>query len=912
MISIKLKRILRIFIYLITICITPFLNSQQIITKGVPYIMNYKNQLDKLYSHTWAIDEAPNKIIYFVNDKGLLSFDGLSWKQFKGSNGITRSIKIVNDKLIYTGSDNDFGEWKLNDKNEFVYTSLYQKIKNIKSIEEFWNVYSIDEGVVFQSFNNLYLYQNGSFTIIKAPQRFITGYQTKSSIYLIDEKEGLMVFDGNSLRNLENLNSINFKDVVAIDVNASDIRLITKNQGIYSLKNKKIIPYSSIPNFPNNDIVFCHKRINKDYYALGTIQNGVLILNNKDEIIHKINKIKGLQNNTVLSMYFSSNGNLWLGLDFGIDALVLNTSISYVKDYLGEIGTMYSAYLQGQNLYLGTNQGLYSIPFESLQNNKDKYSYQLVPKSQGQVWTIQKVDEMLLLGHDKGLFNLINNQLVQIDNKPGVWTILNYKNFILTGNYEGIYAYRKIGNKFIFYKKIPNLIGSFKQLLVYQDKFFAHLPNNQLLEFELDTSLNLKKNILYEKENFGNSPFQMAINGDKINLINLDYIYSKSIFSHQGFSTQKYFQNAKLKEHLLEDNFLPISINDDYELYSIYNGFSIKNLNIKKQELSKKDIFPLIRGVQAFDNSEIINLVNDGSIKYALNNIRFNFILPANVDDIEYQYELDPGKGWSKWSHKTTVEFLNLREGNYTFKLRTKYLNSYSEIAEFEFKVRPPFYRSWWAYLIYLVLIYLSVKSIKKYNKQKLEKQKLNLLRQQRESLKVQSLKYQEKLDKERQEKLELEQVQLKRTIENKEFELAKKTIEQMEINDMVVSIKKKLEDVQANSVEKLAASSYIEMMQFIDKKLNNELTREYELAFDNSQGKFHEKLLKAHPSLSSKDLRICSYLMMNLSSKEISKILNVLPSSIDVSRSRIRKKLNLSEQDSLREFLNAFMDHSN
>ena len=79
------------------------------------------------------------------------------------------------------------------------------------------------------------------------------------------------------------------------------------------------------------------------------------------------------------------------------------------------------------------------------------------------------------------------------------------------------------------------------------------------------------------------------------------------------------------------------------------------------------------------------------------------------------------------------------------------------------------------------------------------------------------------------------------------------------------------------------------------------------EIAFDNSQAHFHSNLLKAHPNLSSKDLRICSYLMMNLTSKEIAKILQVLPSSIDVNRSRLRKKRGLNETENLRDYLSRF-----
>jgi DNA-binding CsgD family transcriptional regulator len=879
--------------------------AQDIVDKGVPYIKSFKNQQDKSYTHTWDLEEAPNKIMYFVNDKGLLEFDGIHWKLYKGSVGITRSLKIKSNNLIYTGSDNDFGEWRLNEKNQFEYKSLFDKVKNKSIVEEFWHVYNIQDKIIFQSSNNLYVYHKGVFTIVKAPNRFVTGNQINNNIFLVDEKEGLLVFDGNHLKTNQLSISLDYRDVVGIDNYGGDIHLITKKNGIYSLKNTQIIGYEKINSFPKNDLVFSYQRINKDFYALGTIQNGLLILNNRAEIVHKISKTKGLQNNTVLSMHYSSNGNLWLGLDFGIDALFFKSPVSYLIDYQGTIGTAYTALLDGKILYLGTNQGLYEIEFEALKNNNEIFPFRFIPNSQGQVWTLKKEDNKIFVGHDKGLFELTNGQLSKIDDKAGVLTVMKYGNYLMTGNYGGVHIYKVNGTNIEYLKKIPELLGSFNQILNYKNKIIALLPNEGVLQFELDSSLKLVQKKMYFKHEFGEDPIQISIDKDILKVSTLDNVYSKSLLIKESkFETSKNVQNVILKNNVLQDNFLPIRINDSYELFSIYNGFSIKNLKLNNTENNTRLTAPLIRSVVSFDNFEKINLENEGKAKFKMNNVLINFVSPSLDEDIEYQYYIDPMKDWSTWDKKTSVEFLNLREGKYTFKLKARRFNNISDIQSFTFTITPPFYRTWWAYLIYLITICFAIYFIRSSNQDKLKKQKFALLKKQRESLEEQSRKYKDKIEQERREKLELEQRQLKKTLENKELELAKKSIDQIEINNMITSIKNKFEEVQNNSKEKLSNNAHNEFLQYIDKKINIELTKEYEIAFDSSQTKFHESLLKNHPSLTSKDLRICSYLMMNLSSKEIAKILNVMPTSIDVSRSRLRKKLNLSEEDNLREYL--------
>jgi hypothetical protein len=72
-----------------------------------------------------------------------------------------------------------------------------------------------------------------------------------------------------------------------------------------------------------------------------------------------IDKKRGLQNNTILSLYTDQHNNLWLGLDNGIDYMELNSPISIIDEGLGLFGSCYSTVLFNNKLFVGTNQGLY-------------------------------------------------------------------------------------------------------------------------------------------------------------------------------------------------------------------------------------------------------------------------------------------------------------------------------------------------------------------------------------------------------------------------------------------------------------------------------------------------------------------------------------------------------------------------
>ena len=86
------------------------------------------------------------------------------------------------------------------------------------------------------------------------------------------------------------------------------------------------------------------------------------------------NENNGLRNNTVLSVSFDTTGNLWAGLDSGIDYVCLSSPFTNLYSYPYSYGTGYTAAVEGGYLYLGTNRGLYYTSYP-VQMNGDLPDY---------------------------------------------------------------------------------------------------------------------------------------------------------------------------------------------------------------------------------------------------------------------------------------------------------------------------------------------------------------------------------------------------------------------------------------------------------------------------------------------------------------------------------------------------------
>jgi len=878
--------------------------AQRLPEKGVPLLKNFTPSDYNNKGKIWNIKSSENGIIYMAADKGLLEFDGKTWKSYKGSDGFTRSLLIESDSVIYTGSDMDFGIWQKNKYQDFEYKSLYPFQENInETSEEFWNIHKLNDNIVFVSSNNVYVYKNKQLTKISAPSKFIGNFFVNDSLYFADENNGLYVFNDFSLKHLFNFpNDENFF-ISGIYNSEKGINVVTKNNGLY-LYSMGILSEieNSLSENLKTDKVFSFEKINDNYLVFGTILDGIFITDLKGNIIHHINKHKGLPNNTVLSLHYCNFGKLWLGTDFGISVLDLQNDITYFYDYNGDFGTAYTALLVDEIFYLGTNQGLYFAKWDDLNNDEDFNKFQLIPKSEGQVWTIQNIDNEIFVGHDLGLFLLKNNSIQKISEQVGVWTILKYGNYILTGNYNGICIFKKVENELIFLKKMDLILGSCNQLIPQNDStIWINIPNYGIVRTVLDSNLYPTDRKLFEVNFFeGDNPIIRNINNEIEVITNIHtYKFSETDLNFEQIEEKTDFPNI---ESLLINNFQSIPLNSEYELYPIYNGFALKYLkNIDEEKAVNYSL--TLRKIQAFNNDEKIFFYQNAKIPYRLNNLNVECIV-ANHEDVLYQYKLDKSGKWSSWNSENTIEFLDLKYGNHKLYIKADINGKITDELTIFFRISPPYYLTWYAYIFYFLLLIFVIYLIYFWRKISLKKQKKQHLLKEQNALRSQAEKHKQEIIRLEQERLQVEYEQMKNQLKNKTIELANKAKDNEDKNKLLLSLKEKCDIAQNNPP--LSKMKWNEMQRLLDAYLNVE-DKTFEIQMDELHQEFFKKMREAFPALSNNDLRMCAYLKIGLSSKEIAEMLNILPSSFYISRSRLRKKLNLKVDEELTVFLNSF-----
>ncbi len=877
--------------------------AQALPEKGVPLLQNFTPGQYDNKGKIWDIHAAPNGIVYMAADKGLLEFDGKNWNSFKGSKGFTRSVLVLNDSLIYTGSDLDFGVWRRNNYQQFEYTSLYPFQEVVQEVnEEFWGIHRLKEDIIFASSQNIYVHKGQQLVRIAAPNRFAKSFSVNGALYFADEQLGLYTFDGFALKMVFEYPQDSKLYISGIYADTSGLVLVTRDLGLYRYASGNL---SKLDNALSEQLkvakVFNFEPIGKAYLAFGTVLKGLYIADLNGNIIHQVNKYKGLPTNTVLSLHFSPSGNLWLGMDYGVSCLNLKNSFTRFYDYRGDFGTGYTALLKDGTFYLGTNQGLYRSGWADLNDNLEFFRFQLIPGTEGQVWTLEDIDNTLLMGHDKGLFLVKGNTVEKLKNQDGVWTILPYQDYLLTGNYNGIYIFRKSGATWNFLKKMDLIAGSCNQMMLEKDSIlWVNIPNFGIIRAVLNKDLYPNDRLIFPEATFeGNDPLLMQ------DTLGVQLITDQFQYTFQA-ADKKFVKQASLSKTLQEtEDFLPglyqsRVLHPDYAFHPAHNGFFLKHLK-SDPDIVHDNFAVVFREIEAFDNDQNVAVFPGMEVPFKLNNFEIKYIVP-NHGNALYQYKLEDFDNWSAWSSETSVKLIDLSAGRHTLSVRAKINDRITEAQSISIQIAPPWHRSRLAIAVYLVLMTLTIYAIHYWKKQSLKKQQDKLLQKKQDALQEQAEKHQQEILFLEQERLQAEYNQLKKNLRSKTIELAKQARENEEKNRLLLSLKEKSVIAQENP--SLSRIKWKEIERLLESYIKAE-DQIFEIQIDELHQEFFKKLKTQFPSLSNHDLRLCAYLKIGIDSKEIAEILQIQPSSFYISRSRIRKKLDMKADENLYDFLN-------
>lgn len=922
-----MKRNLHLLIFTLFVSLTSF--------GGIQDIYNYSSQEYDGHSINYDFVQGNDGLLFVGNAYGVLVYDGFQWEKIGLVDGKSAlSMTKSQSGRIYVGSYSEFGYLRANSIGKLEYLSLKSKMKKV-DIDQVLNMHAVGDSIYFQSRRGVFCYDGEKIhTVLETPFPETTLHLSKidNQLFAFVFEDGQYLIEG--LKARKHNSYVPKKEQIAIAKIGQDT-LIFGRHGIYHPNEKRFDKQRYF------EEITCWLQLPHDKIMIGTLESGIYLLDRLGNEVAHYSKELGLKDNHVRDLFLDENGDIWIGYNNGIGLIKWNSPVSYINSSmsLGIEGLGYTSIVKGDTLYLGTSRGLYYLP-KWKKGLSDFSSFKQVTNIGGGIYDMVIDNGKVVVCQESGVYQIKKDKAVLITDGTwqGAWIWKSGKdqNVSYVGNFIGLSSYSFNNGKWQLKNKIKGFAESSRVMEIDEKGVFWVIQGNKgLYRVVLNDKKDSAISVINYADKMGVSHQYFAdifrLNGkiiatgdDRVYQIENDALIPLPEFDSivkktsriRKMSDEKIYAIYDDQPHplKLENNTWQVfhsdvsflssplvgsaehfnRIAEDYYIIGTQDGFALYRPSKEPKSYKGNCLIRETSSIGTKSDSSLYFGVPDSNLTmpYQLNNLRISFGITVFglTEQIIYETQLttnDNSKGvWKKVKGNNFKEYTNLKEGDYTFKVRAKKGQFIIGSTKMAFTILPPWYRTWWAYLLYGVFVLILGIVIQK----RFEFQRKKLVKEKEKELEIK-----ERLHN--TEKLELE-------LKNKEDELAYIALTYTQKKELMNSLLNDLEKLskeldagnraQINSIKRSVANN-------IDDESNWE---NFQIHFDQKNDNFFQKLKEIDPKISEAYLLFCSYVRMGKSNKDIAELLNISVAAIEKRKYRLKKKWGVDGDSSFTDFL--------
>ncbi len=747
--------------------------------------------------------------MYFGNTEGVLEFDGLSWRTIRLDNGSpVKSVAADDRGTVYAGGQGDFGFLQPDQTGSNRFVSLLDKIPvEDRKFADVWRILPTPAGVYFSAYARLFrLNPDGSVKVWRPASNFGRAFYVLDALYVKTPEQGLMKMAGDRLSAIAG--GAPFAKVGPTDaISLGDHALIATQNGLYRLDaTGEVQPFRTAADpWLAKNLIYTIHTLPGGEIAAGTRNGGLVLLNAEGSVDRILTKSDGLPGDFVVAIFMDQQGGLWVA---GLNGLTrFNPGLSGFAGSPGLVGGVESTVRHDGSLYVGTASGLFRMATATGVPPR----FEKVAGINTNVWALLAQENGLLAATATGVFSVSGTSAsVAFQSSPArafndVSGSIRDRSTIYAAGLGGVFMLRRDGNSWHKLGEFAPQAQEFRSVLedadgkvwattrdaiwridfraqpVHADRFGAAdgVPagwiNARRLQGHVTfaTSKGLRRYV-EEMRHFapdlslGN---EFAGDGapDVFNIfenqagdvwVTGEEYHGVLLKQASGFRWYPMpLESAGIKEIYW------MSLDDDGTAWAYGNKGVLYRWERALAGDPDRNFNVLTRRIEAIEGSRKETLYDGAgafewrSLPWQQNNLHFEFAAPFYEDPgaVEYQSQLvGLDKDWSRWSTQPWRDYTYLPErGSYQLLVRARTphgtVSELSEQSAISFGITPPWYRSWWAYSIYMVLLGFGVWGIVRWRTQQLKEDKKKLeiiveertveIRQQRDEIHVQERK---------------------------------------------------------------------------------------------------------------------------------------------------------------------------
>ncbi len=748
----------------------------------------------------WAIAQDRRGVMYFGNSDGLLEFDGTSWRLLRMANhSVVRSVSVDAQGTIYVGARGDFGLLRPDDSGTMQFVSLLNRVpEKERGFADVWRILTTPQGVYFSTVSRLFrLNPNGVIQSWQPEKRFGPAFYVLDTLYLQANGRGLLRMEGDQLQPVPNGERF-ASDTLYAAAETGDGALVAANSHLYHLGNAGISgPLPDDSQLAKSGL-YSMKRLPGGLIALGTRNSGLFLLDETGKVIRGITKATdGLADDYIAAIETDRQGGIWLAQQTGLTRLNPGLSVFGKKD--GIEGDVQCMTRHEGVVFVGTTTGLfrlvpapYAVPrFERVEGISSTVfalvsagADLLAAGELGGVFQVKGKKASLIAASKQAVFYLARG----VSDPDSIYVARRYSVLKLRrkgAGWEQAADFPEAAEEFRSVEEDPDgqVWAASKGAIwridygatpVRAEKFgdsrgvppgWVNIRSiNGHLTFA--TTRGLKKFHEQTKSFVPDSSLGSQFADGKRDVFNFFEEASGNVWvtgeNYHGLLLKSDAGYRLLPSPLLRTGIQEIywmSLDADGAAWVVGSDFVLHRFERGLYGDPDQGFEVLTRDARVIGASTALyggaGELTALSLPWSRNKLSFEFAAPFYEDPaaVEYQVKLTGSDSdWSPWSHATKKDYTYLPEGSYQLAVRARSPHgTVSEHASVAFGVLPPWYRTWWAYSVYLVFFGFGVYGIVRWRTKKLEDEKKQLeiiveertveIRQQRDEIHVQERK---------------------------------------------------------------------------------------------------------------------------------------------------------------------------
>lgn len=740
-----------------------------------PFIQNYPVEVYQGASQNWGFKQDTQGVIYAANSEGLLRYDGIRWNLISlPGKAPVYAIGIDSSDKIYTASPGDLGYFTRGIHGNYEYQSLLFKLSD--SSRENLNILQIKafkDKVFFWSNNHIYIYSNEGFETLNIKSYGL--FVSNNELYVLKE-DRLLKYKNHGLEPDFYYGKMHMKKIVKY---LSDSYLILDKQNQVWYIDEKHRQSHILSEELNRNLK------NQQVDNMQSLSNGNIVIRIGTEILF-FNSHGKLLNRLEIGtppyweiLFEDRQHNLWINKDSNIIQVITSSPLSCYDSKNGLESVVVSLGKNGNYQYAGTSSGILYMEGQS--------NFKQLPESAGITWNFFNFHDKLYACNESGVLRLDKKNAIKIVEHQWVLALCELKKHpecMLMGTTDSLWLLRQKGQMWI--KKVIHGFKAEVRHIEEdgEGNIWVSNPVEGVWKLALNESIDSVISATYYSQANGlpsNTNNRIYSIGGRVVAATADGIYSYSPRTNR-FEPDETYRRAlgtgvciySLTESAEGDIYFWAALPQGKEtagalkkqadgsfrlLLTPFNktaaDFNNRRVDVDApllvtnsgdvwigsnqkiisynphQEVFYNDPVQLsIQKVWASDSLIYRGAWKDSvyTLPFALNHFRFEFLcsfLEENEKN-QYQYKMDGFEDeWSDWTFVREAFFTNLHEGDYTFYVRAK--NIYGTISEpvsFSFHINPPWYRTWQAYIAYIVMSVMFVCLVVQLTIRRIKKQK--------------------------------------------------------------------------------------------------------------------------------------------------------------------------------------------